>query len=185
MTGSFPMRTVWEALETQGWDPRGREYDFYANCPAHGGDSHKLHICEGGDGRVLLKCFSHECSAKDICESIGLGLRDLFPPGHRDSKKIDRPELLRQPRGITARIRDFLSMLDEVKEPWVVSITGFTCPFCGGDGAWLRARSGGELHGECSEGCSETGMIQALTGRVALMIEDEISPRRQSGNRAI
>jgi hypothetical protein len=53
-----------------GWD---------ALCPAH--DDHKpsLGIAVAEDGKVLLNCRSHTCTANAICKAIGLTVRDLFP----------------------------------------------------------------------------------------------------------
>lgn len=51
---------------------------YTARCPAHDDRSPSLSMCEGGDGRVLLRCFAG-CSAREIVTALGLGMRDLFP----------------------------------------------------------------------------------------------------------
>lgn len=50
-------------------------------CPVHGGKSMgSLSIGRGTDGRTLLKCWAG-CTAKEICESIGIRVADLFAEG--------------------------------------------------------------------------------------------------------
>jgi hypothetical protein len=44
---------------------------------AHGDRHPSLHISEGRDGRVLLKCFAG-CTIESICAAAGLTLSDLF-----------------------------------------------------------------------------------------------------------
>lgn len=51
---------------------------WMACCPAHDDKDPSLSITEAGDGTVLLKCWAG-CTAAEIVEAIGLGLRDLFP----------------------------------------------------------------------------------------------------------
>ena len=48
-----------------------------ARCPAHDDRQASLSISEGGEGRVLLKCFAG-CKAEEIMSALGLGMRDLF-----------------------------------------------------------------------------------------------------------
>ena len=51
---------------------------WQATCPAHGRDRHpSLYITEGKRA-VLLKCWSHDCTPKSICDALGLKLGDLF-----------------------------------------------------------------------------------------------------------
>jgi hypothetical protein len=47
-------------------------------CPAHGGEDPNLAVSEGQDGRVLVKCHSHQCTADAIAQALGLTLADLF-----------------------------------------------------------------------------------------------------------
>jgi hypothetical protein len=51
---------------------------WLARCPSHDDRSPSLSIRELDDGRTLLHCFAG-CSATDVLEAVGLGLRDLFP----------------------------------------------------------------------------------------------------------
>ena len=47
-------------------------------CPAHNGNSEdSLSIKEGDDGRAILFCHAG-CELRDIVETLGLGVVDLF-----------------------------------------------------------------------------------------------------------
>lgn len=48
-----------------------------ALCPAHNDKNPSLSITCGSDNKILIKCFAG-CSAKEIVESIGLAMQDLF-----------------------------------------------------------------------------------------------------------
>jgi len=56
---------------------------WQASCPTslhkHGDRSQGLYIRETSDGRILIHCFAG-CGAADIVQSVGLELKDLFPP---------------------------------------------------------------------------------------------------------
>jgi hypothetical protein len=52
---------------------------WLACCPAHDDRSPSLAIKEEHDGHILLHCFAG-CSASDIVGTIGIDIRDLFPP---------------------------------------------------------------------------------------------------------
>jgi len=70
---------------------------WQAHCPAHDDRKPSLRISEGEDGRVLLYCYAG-CKTKDICRSLGLELKDLFPGSTLKPKKLKRqkkqPEIL-------------------------------------------------------------------------------------------
>lgn len=51
---------------------------WQAYCPAHDDKKQSLHVSQGKDGRVLIHCHAG-CSVDDVCASIGLTLKDLFP----------------------------------------------------------------------------------------------------------
>ena len=56
---------------SSGWD---------VSCPGHDDKRNPdLGVCEGQDGRILLKCRSGGCSTEAIVAALGLELRDLFP----------------------------------------------------------------------------------------------------------
>lgn len=42
-----------------------------------------LHVSQGGDGRVLLKCMSGDCTPEEIVCAKGMTMADLFPTGRR------------------------------------------------------------------------------------------------------
>lgn len=55
-----------------------------AQCPAHDGDNpQSLSIVEADDGRVLAKCFAHDCSWEDICRALGVDSRVFGPREHQ------------------------------------------------------------------------------------------------------
>jgi hypothetical protein len=69
------------ALERGGFQPRTKGPDKWeSRCPAHDGDRRNLSISTGDDGRTLLHCHAHNCSAESIVAALGLSLGDLFPP---------------------------------------------------------------------------------------------------------
>lgn len=49
-----------------------------ARCPAHADRNASLSLCEGRDGRVLVKCFAG-CDVQAIAHAVGLEVSDLFP----------------------------------------------------------------------------------------------------------
>lgn len=70
-------------LEGVKRSPRG----WKARCPAHKDKSPSLSIREAEDGRILVHCFAG-CEVHEICAALGLGVRDLYPDGPRDSEQI-------------------------------------------------------------------------------------------------
>jgi hypothetical protein len=48
-----------------------------ARCPAHEDKRNSLSITEGGDGRILVKCFAN-CTFEEICSAKGWKSSDLF-----------------------------------------------------------------------------------------------------------
>jgi DNA-binding transcriptional ArsR family regulator len=72
---------------------------FKACCPVSGhgkgcGDLNpSLHVTEGSDGRVLLKCRAG-CATEDVVAALGLGMRNLFPqPANNGRTKTKRYEV--------------------------------------------------------------------------------------------
>lgn len=53
----------------------GRSYKL--RCPAHNDTRPSLSVSEGDDGKILLYCFSG-CSARDVCNVLGIKVSDLF-----------------------------------------------------------------------------------------------------------
>lgn len=52
---------------------------WMASCPCHTDKTPSLSI-KDDNGTILLHCFSQECSAHEICSTIGMEVIDLFPP---------------------------------------------------------------------------------------------------------
>ena len=50
---------------------------YQAVCPSHDDKSPSLSIKQGDDGRILVHCHAG-CTAREITESLGLRVRDLF-----------------------------------------------------------------------------------------------------------
>ncbi len=62
---------------------------YICKCPAHSDSSPSLSISETDDGTVLIKCFAG-CSTESIVSSLGLEMKDLFPPS--DFNQYQRKE---------------------------------------------------------------------------------------------
>jgi len=54
---------------------------YEARCPAHDDQHASLSLARGDDGRVLLHCHAG-CAPVAVCQSLGLRMGDLFPPGN-------------------------------------------------------------------------------------------------------
>lgn len=55
-------------------------------CPAHDDHDPSLSVSIGEDGRVLMHCHAG-CAIEDIVRSIGLEMKDLYPP--REDKRVN------------------------------------------------------------------------------------------------
>ncbi len=60
-----------------------------ARCPAHADRSASLSVCEGRDGRALVKCFAG-CELLAIVHAVGLEVADLFPQRIADTSPEGR-----------------------------------------------------------------------------------------------
>ena len=60
-----------------------------ARCPAHADRSASLSVCEGRDGRALVKCFAG-CELLAIVHAVGLEVADLFPQRSADTSPEGR-----------------------------------------------------------------------------------------------
>ena len=56
--------------------------NWHASCPCRNGDENpSLSVKEGDDGRVLLAChFGSPCNVNQICDALGMKIKDLYPP---------------------------------------------------------------------------------------------------------
>jgi len=61
-----------------------KDKEYIACCPAHGDNNPSLAISESESGKVLLHCFSHGCSAKNIVRKAGLAFSSLGEIIERD-----------------------------------------------------------------------------------------------------
>ena len=87
LTGSRPAVQTGSPIDTllarlEGVQRSGNGYR--AQCPACGGTSRKLSLCEGDAGNVLLHCFG--CGdAPGVLAALGLELADLYPARIKDT----------------------------------------------------------------------------------------------------
>lgn len=79
-------------------------------CPAHGDKNPSMTVSEGTDGRVLVHCFSHECSIDDITAAVGMEVKDLMPEnlGYHRSKPL---AMAVNPRDALFAIRDDMQVM--------------------------------------------------------------------------
>ena len=86
------------------WDGK----DWRMPCPAHRGDGNNLAVREAEDGRLLVRCWSHECTFNEIlaaCQRDGIEVsrRWVYPDG-KLAHRVDRngqPKDLRGSKGST------------------------------------------------------------------------------------
>jgi hypothetical protein len=79
---------------------------WQARCPAHDDRSPSLSICEGRDGRALVRCFAG-CSLDAILMAMGLTYKDLFagpPPSPAELAAIQRAREEREEAARVARM---------------------------------------------------------------------------------
>jgi hypothetical protein len=140
VSATDPVGTVWAALESHGWRPHGQSWDFRAACPAHDGENRDaLHVKVGADGQAVLWCFARRCAVEDIVRAIGLDMRDLFPAGHRRSRRRKLPAAHRTDFAARARsIANVLLALQELRADWYLQLRA-DCAHCGAAGALLQA----------------------------------------------
>ena len=80
-----PLERILDVLRTQYLWPTATGDGWSSRCPAHDDHTPSLSIHTGADGRVLVHCHAG-CSAKQVVESIGLTMADLFPEDQLASK---------------------------------------------------------------------------------------------------
>jgi hypothetical protein len=168
MSAGEPLQTVWAALESHGFQPRGREHDFRAKCPHHDGQSRdSLHCYIGADGSAQLYCFAHQCDRLDIATSVGLNLGDLYPAGHQQARRQPAFQAQRKDfEGNASDAADLLYALEKIGDPWRVEITA-PCSRCGGPRALYVVSRRYAAFLSCPSGCTAQAAAQALAGRVA------------------
>lgn len=77
-------------LQQKGFRVRQYGERYRAQCPGHGGDDLNLQLYEEPGGKVKAWCWSHDCSAEEIAEGLGLRVADFVPP--RQEMNGGRPE---------------------------------------------------------------------------------------------
>lgn len=164
-----PLRIVWDALVTGGYDPRGQVRDFRSRCPGHDGENPmSLHVWDSG-GVAMLYCHAHGCSVQDIIEPLSLRVRDLFPV-ELQYRSTRLPVARRADFTGNARAAaNVLQALDRLGLGWRVSISVDECPNCESPHARLVIDATGEPFLHCQRGCSvevfQGGLVDRLTRR--------------------
>lgn len=73
------MENLLEILSQKtGFSPIKQEKNYSTKCPAHEDNNPSLSVSQGNDGKLLMKCFTG-CSIDDICNSLSIEKRQLFP----------------------------------------------------------------------------------------------------------
>lgn len=117
---------------------------YRLQCPAHRGKKQSLYIADG-DKKLIIKCHSHQCDPKEILESVGLSLKDIYyDSGLSGQAKMDyhKASADRQIKKSLAHELVILSM-------WVGDCAAGTFPASDKDServkqAWKRVISAGE-----------------------------------------
>ena len=165
---SDPVIAVWDVLARDGYGPHGKQHDFRARCPGHGGSNPtSLHVSEDAEGNALLHCFAHNCSAETICERLGISLADLFVPGAPVRRGLLRDARRSEFDGRPRVAANVLLALAQLGVEYRVEITT-DCPRCRSPHASLTVATWiDHVHVQCPRGCSEREFTEALAGRLA------------------
>jgi len=85
---SNPLRTFLDHLNAKGvkWSGGSNGGVRFA-CTGHDGTKDSAIASVGDDGRLLLHCHSHPCTAEDICRGAGMEPRLMFPDSERKHKR--------------------------------------------------------------------------------------------------
>jgi hypothetical protein len=119
----------------------------------------------GADGRCVLWCFAHQCSAEEVTAALGLSMADLFPDGHRRGRRFPlRPVRRSEFKGTALTVANVLHALEALGEPWTLMLSS-ACPYCGSPGAWVRA-SRDRVEADCPNECDASNYVQGLLGRL-------------------
>lgn len=76
---SHRINRIIDRLAERQLNPRGRDLQFTARCPAHDDNSPSLSITGTPTGNVLVYCHAG-CNTTNIVEALGLTFTDLFAP---------------------------------------------------------------------------------------------------------
>jgi len=71
--------------------------NWHASCPCRNGDENpSLSVKEGDDGRVLLAChFGSPCNVNQICDALGMKIKDLYPPESQTKAPAKKNKLVK------------------------------------------------------------------------------------------
>lgn len=162
-----PMRGMWDALHTAGCDPHGDPYRFRARCPIHGGtNTDALQVYEGADRSVVFGCYAHGCDKRAILDAIGRQWRDMFPTGHRNSRR-EQPQRKVKPRSLTPGSA-LLDLLTAAGFGWKAMVVLPCCPYCSNPRCLVWVHEGGGLDVECPDECLPDEVRRAVETRAAI-----------------
>jgi len=95
---------------TTGKKARRSGKGYRLPCPSHGGKNHNLWIADG-DNRVIMSCKSQNCDPKDIMESIGLSIRNVyFEPLYHD--QVNEYRTIAKGKGVAKELGTELLVLN-------------------------------------------------------------------------
>lgn len=83
--------TAIEAANTKSAQKSGKGVRL--QCTAHGGSGRNLYVADG-DNRLLMTCHSHHCDPKDILESVGLSIKDIYYKPLTPQEKIQHKTII-------------------------------------------------------------------------------------------
>lgn len=65
------------------FQPRVSGSGYITRCTVHNDNKPSLFIRQRADGKTAITCFA-SCSIQDICNSVGLNIRDLYTCNHQE-----------------------------------------------------------------------------------------------------
>jgi hypothetical protein len=162
--GDEPLRTVWEALENSGHNPRGPLHQFVAQCPAHEDRFASLSIGTGIDERALVYCHAG-CEVEHIIRALGLAMCDLFPAGHRHARPIPGvaepvPMADLMLRALNALSIDYRATLGPESQ-WVAECCSI-CQRADKWPLWITEDERRRVALSCMNGCDQVAILRAL-----------------------
>jgi len=187
------METARAALSDYG--PYGKSYDFRSRCPVHnGGSRDALHVWLRADGAVAMYCHRCHANGEAVMKALGRDVRELFPPGHHNARRLPVWEARRSDFTADCSARhlvDNLHALEHVGAEWYGELR-FDCPHCGSPVAVLQVSSRGLLDYSCPgddysadlgyTACTLHQCEQALAAKlpVPANLADRIRARREA-----
>ena len=91
---------------------------FRLQCPAHDGKDRNLYLADG-DKKLIIKCHSHQCDPKDILESVGLSLQDIYYDSGLTSQEKQRYKQLKTDKQIKKElVQELLVLLLWIDDGW-------------------------------------------------------------------